>query len=61
MQAINLVDLTGTIFQSPRHANPVDWVVLRYHRNGYWICQEQEHKTTCEFSDTEIGDYSFKR
>lgn len=45
-------DLTGVTFKVPEHS--CIWKVLRYHRNGDWICEESDHKTTRAFSSGEI-------
>jgi len=51
-----IIDLIGKQFISQRHACPVVWIVKYYHRCDGWVCEEQEHKTTCEFSTQEILD-----
>lgn len=48
----NRQDLTGWTFTSPRYS--CVWTVLRYHRCGNWVCEEPDHKTTCEFHESEI-------
>lgn len=54
------LDLIGKQFISQRHAYPVVWTVLRYHRCDGWVCEESEHKTTCEFTAQEILDWQVK-
>lgn len=54
-------NLVGVLFQSPRHASPVPWKVLYYHRGDAWVCEDQEHFTTCEFYLKEILDALFKQ
>lgn len=46
-------DLKDVQFTVERHGDCV-WTVLRYHRNGDWVCQEPAHKTTCHFHESEI-------
>lgn len=49
-------ELIGKRFISTRHANKVYWTVIRYHRGGAYVCQEEEHQTTCNFYENEIEE-----